>query len=323
MRLPSLPLLAAGVLLAVGCAGEDNGRPSKASACLPIEPLSDFPDLGGNAPDCSALDGYELFFLNRFEQGETRTGWYTNTDRTAVQDPPPDTDPLPSSDIPGGRCVGFAPGADAPAVCDDPEAAPGSCTGALPADSRAAIHIRTGLMTNNGGVMGHITQKECLPIEQSPACTLHAGPPEVGPCTNTGIPTDISQGPSPPRRGCRAADDTSAWEGVTFWARVAPGSTPTIRLRISDERTDDKACVCNPHTNQNDSSDGCDKFVRAVTLDDTWRAYFVPFAEMQQGGWGLKSPGLDISNLFEIGFEYRHGAWDLWIDDVAYYRRKR
>jgi hypothetical protein len=95
-----------------------------------------------------------------------------------------------------------------------------------------------------------------------------------------------------------------------------------VRVRASDERTDDKACICNPFTNQNDPSDGCDKFGRYIELSDTWRAYRVPFAEMQQGGWGLKSSGLDSSNLFEIVIEYGRSSWDIWIDDIGLYRRR-
>jgi len=200
-------------------------------------------------------------------------------------------------------------------LCASAAAPRGSCTLALPLASRSAIHIRSGLLSNNGGVLGASLPRTCVPVEEAPACPFLPGPPEIGPCS-TGL------GPSPARRGCHAVQDMSDWDGIVVWARKGPGSASSIRVRASDERTDDKACICNSFTNQNDTSTGCDKFGRFVTLDETWRAYVVPFKEMQQGGWGLKSPGLSTDNLFEIAIEFGRGAWDLWIDDIALYRTR-
>jgi hypothetical protein len=58
-------------------------------------------------------------------------------------------------------------------------------------------------------------------------------------------------------------------------------------------------------------------------VDHTWRAYFVPFSGMQQGGWGLPSPSLDTSGLFSVTVQLGRGAWDVWIDDIGFYRRAR
>jgi len=108
-----------------------------------------------------------------------------------------------------------------------------------------------------------------------------------------------------------------------LWARVGPGSQASVKVRTDDRSTDDKGCICNPYTNQNDSSDGCDKWGRFITLDPTFTVYRVPFSELQQGGWGAASPGLDTSDLFSIAVEYGRGSWDLWLDDIGFYRRKR
>jgi hypothetical protein len=104
---------------------------------------------------------------------------------------------------------------------------------------------------------------------------------------------------------------------------VAPGSSSGVRVRAADGTTDEKGCKCNPYTNQNDSSDGCDKWGTFINLDSTFRAYFLPFSAMQQGGWGLKSRALDTSNLFSLGIEWGRGRWDLWIDDVGFYRSRK
>jgi hypothetical protein len=312
MKLLGLPLLSAGVgLVLCACGGEDKGPRPEANLCRPILPVSDSLDTGGGAPDCHALDGYELYLIDDFEN-PSRTGWYVNNDRTALQVPAPDEDPPRTSEIPGGRCAGSSSTERAPTYCDSPTTPRGECQTAVDLTSRRAMHVQSGLLSRDGGQLGRNLSKDC---SAASACKFAPGPPEIGPCS-TGL------GPSPAIAGCRANDDLSDWDGIVAWIRVAPGSSSSIRVRAADGATDDKGCVCNPYTNQNDSSTGCDKWGKYFNVDNTFRAYLVPFAEMQQGGWGLKSPFLDQSNLFSIGIEWRIGAWDLWIDDVAYYRRR-
>jgi hypothetical protein len=138
----------------------------------------------------------------------------------------------------------------------------------------------------------------------------------VGPCS-------VGEPPSPPRLGCQPIYDTSDWDGIVFWGRVAPGSETSVRVRASDYLTDDKGCACNPYTSQNDASDGCDKFgVFVPPLTGDFQVRFAPFEEMQQGGWGRASPGLFRNRIFEIAVEYGRGAWDLWVDDIGFYRRR-
>jgi hypothetical protein len=174
------------------------------------------------------------------------------------------------------------------------------------------MHIVTGLLTNNGGQLGQ-TLARC-PAESPGECTYREGGREVGACS-------LQDNPIHPQKGCKGFD-ASAWEGIVLWARVGPGSQASVKVRTADAATDDKGCICNPYTNQNDSSGGCDKWGKFITLDQTFRAYLVPFDELQQGGWGTPSPFLDTSDLFSIAVEYGRGAWDLWLDDIGFYRRK-
>jgi hypothetical protein len=44
---------------------------------------------------------------------------------------------------------------------------------------------------------------------------------------------------------------------------------------------------------------------------------------MQQGGWGKPSAAAAIDQLFSISLSYGRQAWDLWIDDISFYRRKK
>jgi hypothetical protein len=313
MKRVLLPALAFAVF--GGCGGKtDDPRPDP-RLCRPIVPLTDRPDPGSGPVDCNALDGFELFPIDSFESGVATNGWYVNNDRTALQTPMPNVDPPRSSEIPQGRCVGARPSENAATVCDSPTTPRGECTRALVPDSRSAMRIVTGLLTANGGQFARGLPKDCPILPPEEQCQFQPGPPEIGPCS-------IDSGPTQIPKGCHATQDFSDWDGIVLWARVAPGSVPTLLVRAADVATDDKGCICDPYTNQNDSSTGCDKFGTRIVMDHTFRAYLVPFKEMQQGGWGLKSQKLDLANLFSIGFEYGRGAWDLWIDDVAFYRRR-
>jgi hypothetical protein len=314
IRRLALALLA---LSTVACGGNDEKpRPPDPGACRPIVPLVDYPDPWIGRVDCNALDGYEVLLLDDFEPFFTDQAWYVNNDRSAEQDPPADTNAPPHmSVIPGGRCVGVPPSANAAGVCEfeSPNTPRGDCPGVLQPEARGAMHIVTGNLTSNGGQLGR-TLAVCPPATADNACRFPPGTPEQGACSTADAST---RG----QLGC-SGFDAGDWDGIVLWARVGPGSQTSVKVRAADRRTDDKGCVCNPNTNQNDSADGCDKWGRFIQLDQTFRVYRVPFTDLQQGGWGAASPGLDASELFSIAIEYGRGAWDLWLDDIGFYRRK-
>ncbi|MGC4095015.1 MAG: hypothetical protein QM756_45275 [Polyangiaceae bacterium] len=304
---------------ASACGGDNSQPRPEPQLCRPIVPVSDTPDPGGGPVDCTALDGLEIFEIDRFEP--PRTAWYVNSDRTAEQQPVPDKTVESTYLLNGGRCVGVTATAASPTRCSSPRDPRGSCTEALNLESRKGIHVRSGLLTSNGGQLGMDLPKVC----SSEVCDKKPGPPEVGVCSPTGVngdPYSSGLAPSPALKGCHGSVDYSDWDGIVLWARVAPGSAAYLRVRTADGIVDDKGCVCNPYTNQNDSSDGCDKWGTYISIDNTFRAYLIPFSGMQQGGWGYKSKFLDTSDLFSLGIEWGRGAWDLWIDDVAFYRRR-
>jgi hypothetical protein len=277
--------------------------------------------------DCHALDDFELSLDPvdpndaprwRGDNFETvaGSGWYTNNDRTALQTPPPDTDPVLAEAIPGGRCLG------------------------VPAQqSRFAFHIQAGVLTDYGGSLGRNMPRVGLP-EPCPymSCpTRWNYPAAIGPCS-VGITPNTTQG-----GGCVKGIDASSWDGIVLWARKAQGSGSSVRISIGDFNTDDsnQACQCNnllpvdptqpvsdtnrlvSVTNQNDTSNGCDKFGVFITMDGTWRPFFLPFAQMQQGGWGKPAHQVLTSNIFSLGIGYGRGPWDFWIDDVSFYRRRK
>jgi hypothetical protein len=284
---------------AVACGGDDSKpRPEPVGQCG-AQTLTGADDPGSGPIDCAALEAYDVQLIDDFETGAA-TGWYINNDRTALQTPAPDTDPVPGERIPGGRCR------------NEPSVA-----------SEYAVHVLSGNLTEFGAVFGRNMRRrlDASPCPISPCLGRTPPPPSVGPC---GV-GQATPGQDAVATECTTGADASEWEGIVLWARNGPGSTSGVRIQVSDPRTDDsnQACVCNPFTNQNDTSDGCDKFGRFINVDSTWRAYRVPFAEMQQGGWGLASPSLDTSGLFSVTVQMGRGAWDLWIDDIGFYRRQR
>jgi hypothetical protein len=317
-RLVALSLAVTAAASSLACGGNsDKPRPPDPGACRPIVPLVDYPDPWIGTVDCHALDRYEVMLLDDFEPFFVEQAWYTNNDRTAEQDPPADNNEPPHMTlIPGGRCVGVAPSANAASLCNisEPTTPVGECPGVVTPEAHGAMHIVTGNLTNNGGQLGQ-TLARCPPLTPDLACDFEPGVPEVGACS-------IADAPTRGQKGC-VGFDARDWEGIVLWARIGPGSQASVKVRVADRLTDDKGCICNPKTNQNDSSDGCDKWGKFITLDGTFRAYTVPFTELQQGGWGAASPGLDPSDLFSIAIEYGRGAWDLWLDDIGFYRRKR
>jgi hypothetical protein len=141
-------------------------------------------------------------------------------------------------------------------------------------------------------------------------------------------------------KGLRPQPDGTDWDGVVVWARsvAATGSEGSLRVSVSDKWTDDKAreerldvvngevdeeLVCTPDILESDPSNGCDKFGYQFAVNDTFRPYLVPFEEMRQGGWGMYRPSLDLSEIWAVTIAYEKGLWDIWIDDIGFYRRKR
>ncbi len=122
--------------------------------------------------------------------------------------------------------------------------------------------------------------------------------------------------------------DVSAFDGISFWVKTAPGVGNTLMLSVSEQHTDeynggrirDGEPFCLENTT--DESEKCDRFSAGVGMGTEWRFVAVPFSAMQQRGYGKPAPFLDTAPLlgFQLGFET--GDWDFWIDDIAFYRER-
>jgi hypothetical protein len=117
--------------------------------------------------------------------------------------------------------------------------------------------------------------------------------------------------------------DLSAYEGVFLWGRAAPWSRKPFRVDLSDPFTDGNSLKEDgtPYCGASDEpGTGCDKFGWSAPLGDDWQLFLIPFSEMRQGGWGEPAPFLTFWEVWSFGFSYNVGVWDLWIDDIGFYR---
>jgi hypothetical protein len=126
--------------------------------------------------------------------------------------------------------------------------------------------------------------------------------------------------------------DASDWDGVALWVRLGehPGNrailvsakdrytarAPAMPLGGEDYcRTDEGAA----------DAEKCDPFGLAVLVEPEWRFVKLPFSLMQQKGFGVPSPheGLDTALLVGLEVLFSSGDWDVWVDDLAFYREPR
>jgi hypothetical protein len=256
----------------------------------PLPPPATLPvydDPGSGPADCEALSDskLELQTISDFEMQGSATYWYFNHDLTGPSEPPLEI-PIRKDDA--GVTHGSVPAA---AMLNTIEIPGGRC------GSARALHVRGGPFRDYGGGLGY---------------------------SGWGSRMD----PPPP-------EDASAWDGIVFWARALPESRKNLRLDVSDINTDDgqngqpqdgglnEPPRCTSGAPENGPSVGCDKFGAFATLDNTWRPFTVDFDEMRQAGWGLQQKVFATDQLYGMSFNFAQGYWDFWIDDVAFFRRKR
>lgn len=107
--------------------------------------------------------------------------------------------------------------------------------------------------------------------------------------------------------------DASRYVGISFWAKVAEGSTSKIRFEVADGNTHPDGEVC---------TDCWNHFGRDMTFSTEWEKYTVLFRSMQQqGGWGDPNPpNIDPSSLHSINWKIQPGSgqFEFYLDDVRF-----
>jgi hypothetical protein len=144
-----------------------------------------------------------------------------------------------------------------------------------------------------------------------------------------GFGTDFAYGVAPdggtvgPDSGInpRQSYDASAYTGISFWARVEPGSKPGLRLGIADKTTAPEGGMCVVDDTGMNPNRCYDDFGKTVGIITSWDFFKVSFAEMTQRGFGLKAPAIDKAHVY--GLQFQAGAavdYDVWVDDLAFYK---
>ena len=112
----------------------------------------------------------------------------------------------------------------------------------------------------------------------------------------------------------KAPYDASRYEGISFFARRAPESGASIRVKVPDTATDQDGGQCTECFND---------FGKTLELSETWQQYVIPFNAMKQlPGWGSPRPGgVDTSSVYGVQFQFNSPGtpFDIWIDDVSFY----
>jgi hypothetical protein len=118
--------------------------------------------------------------------------------------------------------------------------------------------------------------------------------------------------------------DATDWDGIAFWARRSEDTSPNqaLKMTVVDEFTAaDKGSYCRDGLYD---AEGCDAYGRAVLLSDEWELFLIRFEEMYQEGHGLRSeePTVLLEEVGGVSFLVGGGTWEVWVDEVAYFRTK-
>jgi hypothetical protein len=326
------------VCLSCGGTGSDADRKAAqaAKAAAPSQAMQIEKDDPGSLPtyDCNADKPIEGITLHMIEDWETvaGSGWYTNNDRCEPCQKA--TDAITAAHwtdySSGGPEIEIDAGALSVALkerddCDKDgvcflsqlpsyfaKPVPGEVIpGGGRCGSTSAFHVISGPFSTWGGQLG-----------------MNIFPPH---CVTADCPCDPATGANCAELRESVRVPGGPYDGIAFWARVAPGSGQTMLVQPKESHTDIKypyaengqpPCIDNVgKVSADDTTSGCDAFGSFAILNNDWQFFALPFEEMRQAGWGKKAPFFDLQNISNLTFFYGQGTWDIWIDDIAYYKR--
>jgi len=106
--------------------------------------------------------------------------------------------------------------------------------------------------------------------------------------------------------------DTSALDGISFWARGTAGPSNNIQVQVAIPATHAVA-------NGGDCVDKCfDHPSKTIALTGDWKQYSVAFADLKQAGFG--NPAQYKGVMMALNWASVEGPnVDFWIDEVALY----
>ncbi|MEZ4302668.1 MAG: hypothetical protein R3B70_47520 [Polyangiaceae bacterium] len=109
--------------------------------------------------------------------------------------------------------------------------------------------------------------------------------------------------------------DASKFTGITFWAKIADGTTGVIRVNIGDKNTAPEGGVCD------DAGGKCnDDFGAGISVTAEWKQYTLKFSELAQVGWSMVLlPSVEKSALYSVHFQTgAMSKFDIWIIDIVF-----
>lgn len=113
--------------------------------------------------------------------------------------------------------------------------------------------------------------------------------------------------------------NATKFTGIRFWAKVGTGKNTKHRVQISDSTTDAAGAKCVPASTV--ATEKCDDhFGMNMTFTTAWAQYTIPFAEMEQLGWG--KPAAAITKTALYGFQVTAKPKmdvDLWLDQIEFF----
>lgn len=109
--------------------------------------------------------------------------------------------------------------------------------------------------------------------------------------------------------------------GIRFWARLGEMNQSPVRFQIQDRQTQPAGGVCDLTP---DSEERCyNGFGTSLeALGRDWRLYELSFSGLvQREGWGHRGNSVDATGIRNVEWAFEPGLdFDLWIDDVSFYR---
>lgn len=264
-----------------------------ASAC------GDFPDREALPLDCSVEDTYELSVLRPFDDVGTGT-WFSADDQT-----------------------GYVPCGEGIPVEQDPSVPVDENAPCLEPGPRAAVATATIEALPDGDRCGDVNAA-VLRAERNHDWGSIFGDYDLASIT--------------------APRDASEYEGVALWARASVGTDKGVLVLLDDQYTTAAAGICDepevvegtrgpelvgqpgvvlPGTVPKENDCG-NSFQRVLTVTERWQLHLLPFSSFSQDPLpNRRLSGIDSSALYGMVFRAPKAArLELWIDDIAYYRRR-
>jgi len=111
--------------------------------------------------------------------------------------------------------------------------------------------------------------------------------------------------------------DASRYDGIVLWVRHGEISGRSMFLQLNQPTTDSRFGDC--VSDADIVSENCDAFGAGLGLSSEWRFFKIPFAVMEQRGFGMPADDPQLASIFGFQFTLERGNWDIWLDDLAWY----